>query len=99
MKLGKFAALAALVLVAPVGAASAAPIGNLGSAPAVENGVVQVHGRHSTCELGVAGWHRSPRRGVRIACRPQRPRGNFWIWRSEGPRHGWYHRHERRWHR
>lgn len=98
MSFTKIAAAAAFVLIAPIATANAAPLGNLGTAPAVDSGIVQVHGRHNTCELGVAGWHRSPRRGVRIACRPHRPRGAFWIWRSEGPRHGWYHRKERRWH-
>lgn len=98
MKLTKIAALAAITLVAPVATANAAPFGGLSKAPAVDNGVVQVHGRHNACELGRAGWHRSPRRGVRVTCRPFRPRGAFWIWRDEGPRHGWYHSKEKRWH-
>lgn len=98
MKLTNVAALSALAVVASLGTANAAPLSGLGKAPAAESGLVQVHGRHNSCELGVAGWHRTPRRGVRITCRPHRPRGDFWIWRSEGPRHGWYHRKERRWH-
>lgn len=98
MKLSKVAALSALAVVASIGTANAAPISGLGKAPAAENGLVQVHGRHRSCNLGVGGWHRSPRHGVRISCRPPRPRGAYWMWRSEGKHHGWYHRRDRRWH-
>lgn len=97
MKLTKIAALAAFALFAPVASANAAPLSGLGTAPAIDSGVVQVHGRHSSCQLGPGGWHRSPHRGMRIRCRPSRPHGAFWIWRSEGPRHGWYHKREKRW--
>ncbi len=97
MKLTKIVALSAFALLAPA-AAQAAPSTGLGKAPAVESGIIKVHGRHHECERGRFGWHRSPRHGVRIECRPHRPPGAYWIWRSEGPRHGWYHRHERRWH-
>lgn len=99
MKLTKIAALSALVVVASAAAANAAPIAGLSKAPTAENGVVQVHGRHDRCELGRAGWHRSPRYGVRIVCRPARPRGDYWIWRSEGPRQGWWDNRSHRWYR
>lgn len=94
-------ATAAAALAVSAGAASAAPASGLGNALGGDKGltsnIIQVHGRHNYCALGPGGWHRTPARGVRIACRPARPRGAFWIWRSEGPRHGWYHRRDRRW--
>ena len=98
MKVIKVAALSAIAVAASAAAASATPLSGLGKAPAAETGLVQVHGRHQGCRLGVAGWHRSPRYGVRITCRPPRPRGAYWIWRSEGPRHGWYHSRRKHWH-
>lgn len=99
MKLTKVAALSALAVVTSAASVSAAPLTGLGKAPAAETGLVQVHGRHDACRLGGHGWHRSPRHGVRITCRPSRPRGGFWIWRSEGKHNGWYHSKEHRWHR
>lgn len=99
MKLTKIAALSALAFVASAATASAAPLTGLDKVPAAENGVIQVHGRHRSCELGGRGWHRSPRFGDRITCRPGRPRGDYWIWRSEGPRQGWYDNRSRRWYR
>jgi hypothetical protein len=42
------------------------------------------------------GWHYMNGQR-RVICRPARPRGNFWNWRCEGPRCGWWHRNERRW--
>ena len=97
MKFTKIVALSAFAMIAPA-AAQAAPGAGLGTVPAAtDSALVKVHGVHRSCERGGAGWHRSPRPGVRIVCRPARPRGNFWIWRSEGPRHGWWHRHEKRW--
>ena len=33
----------------------------------------------------------------RSTCRPVRPSGRDWGWRCEGPRCGWWHRHDRRW--
>ena len=43
------------------------------------------------------GWHYM-RGSRRIVCRPARPSGRLWGWRCEGPRCGWWHRNERRWH-
>lgn len=79
--------------------ASAAPLGGLGHAApqAADANLIKVHGVHRTCERGPAGWHRSPRKGVRIACRPSRPPGLYWSWRKNGPTWGWYHTRERRW--
>ena len=102
MKFTKIAALSAIAVVASVAStasASAAPLAGLIKAPAAGNGVIQVHDRHDRCELGRNGWHRSPRHGVRIACRPPRPRGEHWGWRSEGSRQGWWDSRSRRWDR
>ena len=52
------------------------------------------------CRRDDRGWHymRSERR---VTCRPDRPRegaASLWGWRCEGPRCGWWHQRERRWH-
>lgn len=99
MKLTKIAVLSALAVAASAATANAAPLAGLAKSAAAENGVIQIHGRHDRCDLGRSGWHRSPRHGVRIVCRPHRPRGDYWIWRSEGPRQGWYDNRSRRWDR
>ncbi len=81
-------------------AASAAPLGGIAAGGNTANSglVQQIHGTHRVCERGPAGWHYHTRlTHRRIACRPASP-GRLWIWRSEGGRHGWWHRHERRWH-
>ena len=98
MKLTKVAILSALAVAASFATANAAPLSGIGKAAGAESALIQVHGRHQACERGAAGFHRSPRRGVRVACRSPRPRGAFWIWRSEGKRHGWYDSKHRRWH-
>jgi hypothetical protein len=49
------------------------------------------------CERDDRGW-RYMRGDRRVTCRPARPSGRDWGWRCEGPRCGWWHRHERRWH-
>jgi hypothetical protein len=48
------------------------------------------------CERDERGW-RYMRGERRVTCRPARPSGRDWGWRCEGPRCGWWHRHERRW--
>jgi hypothetical protein len=48
------------------------------------------------CERDDRGWHYM-RGDRRVTCRPVRPSGRDWGWRCEGPRCGWWHRHERRW--
>ncbi|NOU05843.1 MAG: hypothetical protein HOO99_06630 [Hyphomicrobiaceae bacterium] len=91
-------AIAGVALALTTGGALAAPVG-LGSAPAVDNGIVQVHGIHTSCQhTPRSGWHRSPVPGLNRFCRPGRPSGIWWTWRSDGGRAGWYHRRERRWH-
>lgn len=95
--------LAAAVLAAgtalSAATASAAPGSALGGIKANADSNLQlVHGRHQHCERGRAGWHRSPRDGVRIECRPRRPSGMYWSWRKNGPDWGWYDTRRRRWH-
>ena len=90
-------AVAGAAFGASLSAANAAPAGALTQPQNVEKLAEATHGRHSTCQLGPGGWHRTPQRGVRIACRPPRPVGSYWIWRSFGGRDGWYHSRERRW--
>ena len=100
----KFIAVAAGLAVAGLvaTAASAAPLGNMGTnAPSVDTGSVQlIHdgNRHRACELGQRGWHYHNGRGDRIDCRPRRPGLLYWTWRTEGGRSGWYHTREHRWH-
>ena len=51
------------------------------------------------CRRDERGWHRM--RGERREnCRPTRPAesGKMWGWKCEGPRCGWWHSKERRWH-
>lgn len=88
-------ALAVAALSTPPSAASFTPPSGLAAdaAPAIE----QVSHDGPSCQLGPRGWHFHTRSGDRLACNP-RPSGVFWIWRSEGGRHGWYHRGHRRWH-
>ncbi|MFN3867763.1 MAG: hypothetical protein ACK4MF_01710 [Hyphomicrobiaceae bacterium] len=98
MKVSTLGAIATVTLALSAGSASAAGIGGgFGALQGASNSIIEVHGVHRSCELGPAGWHRSPRPGVRIACRPPRPRGAHWIWRHDGPKFGWYHSRERRW--
>jgi hypothetical protein len=43
------------------------------------------------------GW-RYMRGDRRIDCRPNRPHGEFWGWRTDGGRSGWWHGRDNRWH-
>ena len=52
------------------------------------------------CRRDDRGWHYM-RGERRLTCRPDRPRegaANLWGWRCEGPRCGWWHQKDRRWH-
>lgn len=99
MRIIPLAAAGLALAVFGMGTAQAAPVGLLKPVDsAADSALIKVHGVHSSCQLGGAGWHRSPRRGVRIVCRPARPRGIFWTWREFDGRKGWYHRRDRRWH-
>lgn len=99
MKMIMATTILALGAALSAGTASAAPAGGLGSAvPQAAGGeLIKVHGVHRSCERGPGGWHRNPRKGVRITCRPSRPSGLYWSWRRNGPSWGWYHTRERRW--
>ena len=48
------------------------------------------------CTRDDRGW-RYMRGERRVTCRPSRPSGLYWGWRSEGGRSGWWHRRENRW--
>jgi hypothetical protein len=86
------AVLAAATLWA--GTAAAAPIaGGAGPAPGAEPLVSKV--ATFVCVRDDRGWHYMHGQR-RVSCRPVRPRGEHWGWRCEGPRCGWWHRHERR---
>jgi hypothetical protein len=68
---------AASLFAASASVAGAAPM-SVGQVPdGLSNGVVQVHGRHRSCERGGRGWHRHNRFGERRPCRE---------WRGEGRR-------------
>jgi hypothetical protein len=106
MKLTIVAGAGLLALAATVSAASAAPVGGVleGLAASGEGQVLKVHGFHKDCEPGPGGhWHRHGWKG-RVECgppvrvRPARPHGEFWIWREEGGRSGWWHSKEKHWH-
>jgi hypothetical protein len=91
------AASLAVLAVASIGSASAAPFSP--SAPSVYGGDLQLvhNGAHRSCQRGPQGWHYIGRGGNRIECRPSRPSGVYWSWRTEGDRRGWYHSRDRRW--
>jgi hypothetical protein len=74
------------------GAAIAAPIGS-SAVPGAEPLVSKV--ATFVCVRDDRGWHYM-RGERRVSCRPVRPRGVAWGWHCEGPRCGWWHRHERR---
>jgi hypothetical protein len=87
---------AAVLAVATLwaGTAGAAPIGNGATlAPGAEPLVSKVAA--FVCVRDDRGWHYM-RGERRTTCRPVRPRGAHWGWHCEGPRCGWWHRHERR---
>ena len=81
-----------------VGPSLAAPVGTPSHRPAAEHLATTV--ATFDCRRDHRGWHY--KRGERrVTCRPTRPRegaARIWGWRCEGPRCGWWHQHERRWH-
>jgi hypothetical protein len=68
------------------------------SDPIVGHIQAELLARHN-CIRDDRGWHymRGERRTV---CRPDRPRADvkFYGWRCEGPRCGWWHKRDKRWH-
>lgn len=51
---------------------------------------------HKNCGWRGGRWVVDLGAGRIIACRPNRP-GRDYVWRNEGPRHGWYRPRDRRW--
>lgn len=74
--------------------ASAAPLG--ARSPVEDQALISKVATY-VCTRDDRGWHYM-RGNRRMVCRPARPRGAFWGWKCEGPRCGWWHRNERRWH-
>jgi hypothetical protein len=89
------AASAFAVLAGLAGSASAAPLG--GAIDRVQGESLTTRVATYVCARDDRGWHYM-RGSRRITCRPARPRGAFWGWHCEGPRCGWWHRNEHRWH-
>jgi hypothetical protein len=88
-----------LASVALAGMATSAMAGPLSpQTPAADSGWVTRVARFN-CIRDDRGWHymRGERRTV---CRPDRPRADvkFYGWRCEGPRCGWWHKRDKRWH-
>jgi hypothetical protein len=94
-----YAAFALLAMgVISGGPSVAAPVGSIVNRPANESLTTSV--AVSECRRDERGWHymRGERRET---CRPERPSEGgvrVWGWRCEGPRCGWWHQHEHRWH-
>ena len=88
-------ASAIAILAGFAGSASASPLG--GSLDRLQGENLTTRVVTYVCIRDDSGWHHM-RGARRITCRPARPRGAFWGWRCEGPRCGWWHRDNRRWH-
>jgi hypothetical protein len=88
-------ATAFALLTGFAGSASAAPLGATGNGLAGETLMTNV--ATYVCIRDDRGWHYM-RGQRRITCRPARPTGAGWGWRCEGPRCGWWHRNNHRWH-
>lgn len=99
MKMIMAAAILGIGAAMSATSASAAPVGKMigGKPSAATAKLIKVHGVHKGCQLTHRGWHRSPRKGVYIACRPARPKGHFWSWRKKGSNWGWYNIQTKRW--
>lgn len=77
------------------GSAIASPLGVSGKPGATEALTTRVA---IVCIRDDRGWHHM-RGERRVTCRPAMPRegAKFWKWRCDGPRCGYWHRHENRW--
>lgn len=63
------------LLFASASFANAAPA-NVGQVTeGLSNGLIQIHGRHRSCQRDWRGWHRHGRRGNRRSCRRWDGRG------------------------
>lgn len=93
-----FAFLSVLILpFMQTGAAQAAPA-MPGAGAAARTLVEPAQWRyHRKCSWRGGRWIVDLGAGRIVVCRPNRP-GRDWIWRDEGPRHGWYHPRRKSWH-
>ena len=74
----------------------AAPAGPATNKPVIECLATPVASYR--CRRDDRGWH-SMRGERRVTCRPARPdRNRMWGWNCQGPRCGWWHSRDRRWH-
>jgi hypothetical protein len=89
------AASAFAILAGFAGSASAGPLG--GSMDRLNGENLTTRVATFVCSRDDRGRHYM-RGSNRVTCRPARPRGADWGWRCEGPRCGWWHRHNNRWH-
>lgn len=77
-------------------AAQALPVGE----PAQDSTLVQPVASwryHRNCGWHEGRWTVDLGGGRIVVCRPMRP-SRDWVWRDEGPRHGWYHPGRKEWH-
>ena len=96
MKNTLLASFVVAALAACVGSANASPMGALDQAASAGWITTVASGE---CRRDERGWHRM-RGEHRDNCRPVQPTENrrMWGWKCEGPRCGWWHSKERRWH-
>lgn len=78
-------------------AASAAPLPTIERSEAGVVEKVQGWRYHRGCGWDGRRWVVDLGAGRIVVCRPNRP-GRGWVWRSDGPRQGWYHPGRRHWH-
>jgi len=78
-------------------AASAAPLPMMKQSGT--SAVEQVQGwrYHRGCGWDGRRWVVDLGAGRIVVCRPNRP-GRDWVWRSDGPRQGWWNPRRRHWH-
>jgi hypothetical protein len=89
----------ALLAFGLAGPAAAGPLPGPGAAPEVDSLVHKTQGYryHRTCYWTGTGW--GYKSGTKIlVCRPFKPVGRYWVWHTEGPKHGWYHTQKKTWH-
>jgi hypothetical protein len=94
-----YSAFALLTMgVLSAGPSLAAPVGSTAHRHATESLLATPVAAYD-CRRDDRGWHYM-RGEQRVTCRPARPEGGarVWGWKCEGPRCGWWHQHERRWH-
>lgn len=89
---------AGLALLGATVPASAIPLSD--RAPAQAQSVVHDIASwryHNNCGWRGGRWVVDLGGGKLVICRPNRP-GRDYVWRDEGPRHGWYNRNRKVWH-